>query len=65
MSFEFTVVFFKKCLINADIRSFGNISVLSDRLIIRETTETMTSTQYGRSLEGTGSSDPVLSKLLL
>ena len=29
--------------------------MLSDRLIIRETTGTMISTQYGRSLDGTGS----------
>ena len=40
---------------NADLRSFGNIPVLSDKLIIRETTGTMTSTQYGKSLDGTGS----------
>ena len=29
--------------------------VLSDRLIIHETTETMTSTQYGKSLDETES----------
>ena len=29
--------------------------MLNERLIIRETTGTMTSTQYGRSLDGTGS----------
>ena len=55
MSFESRVVFFKSGLTNADLRSFGNIPVLSDRLIMWVTTETMTSTQYGRSLDGTGS----------
>ena len=54
MSFE-SRVFFKRRLTHADLRSFGNILVLSDRLIIRETTGTMTSTQYGRSLDGTES----------
>ena len=37
------------------LRSFENIPVLSDRLIIRETTGTITSTLYGRSLYETGS----------
>ena len=32
-----------------------NIPVLSDRLIIRETTGIMTLTQYEKSLDGTGS----------
>ena len=54
MLFESRVVFFKRGLTNADLRSFGNIPVLSDRLIIREITGTMTSTQW-RSLDGTGS----------
>ena len=52
MSFEPRVVFFKIGLTNADLSSFGNIPVLSDRLIIRETTGTMTPTKYGRSLDG-------------
>ena len=54
MSFESRVVF-KRGSTNADLRSFENIPVLSDRLIIRETTETMKSTQFGRSLDGTES----------
>ena len=33
----------------------GNIPVLNDKLIIRVITGTMTSTQYGRSLDGMGS----------
>ena len=44
--------FFKSGLTNVDLRSFRNISVLSDRIIIRITTGAMTSTQYGRSLGG-------------
>ena len=52
MSFESKEVFLKRDLTNADLRSFGNIPVLSDRLIMRETTGTMTSTQYGRNLDG-------------
>ena len=55
MSFESRVVFLKKDLKNADLRSFGNIIVLSDRLLIRETTGTITSTQYGSSLDGSRS----------
>ena len=55
MSFESRVVLFKIGLKNADLRSFGNIPVLSDRLVIRETSGTMTSTQSGRSFDGTGS----------
>ena len=47
--------FFKSGLTNADLRSFGNIPVPSDRLIIRVTTGAMTSTQYGRSLDWMGS----------
>ena len=45
MSFESRVVFFKTGLTNTDLRSLGNIPELSDRLIIRITTGTMTSTQ--------------------
>ena len=52
MSFESREVFFKRGLTHADLRSYGNIPVLSNRLIIRETTGTMASTQYGRSLNG-------------
>ena len=52
MSFESRVVFFKRGLINADL-SFGNIPVLSVRLITRETSGTMASTQYGRNLDET------------
>jgi hypothetical protein len=59
MSFESRVGFFKSGLTNADLRSFGNIPVLSDRLVIRVTTGTITSTQYGRSLDGTGSARQV------
>ena len=55
MSFESRVGFFKSGLTNADLRSFGNIPVLIDRLTIWVTTGTMTSTQYGRSLDVTGS----------
>ena len=55
MSFESRVVFFKRGLTNADLRSFGNVPVLCDRLIIHETTGTMISAQYGRSLDGMGS----------
>ena len=47
--------FFWSGLTNADLRSFRNIPVLSDRLFLRETTGTMTSTQYRRSLDRTGS----------
>ena len=54
MSFE-SRVFFNSGLTNADLRSFGNIPVLSDRLIILVTTGTKTLTQYGRSLDRTGS----------
>ena len=53
MSFESRAVLLKSGLANTDLRSFGNIPVPSDRLIIRVTTETMTSTQYERSLDGT------------
>ena len=59
MSIGSRVGFFKSGLTNADLRSFGNIPVLSDRLTIRVTTGTMTSTQYGRSLDGTGSARQV------
>ena len=55
MSLESKVVFFKRGLTNTDLRSFGNIPVLSERLIVREITGTKTSTQYGSSLDGTGS----------
>ena len=55
MSFEFRVALFESGLTNADLRSFGNIPVLSNRLIIRETTGTMTSKHYERSLNGTES----------
>ena len=44
MSFESKVVFLKRGLTYANLRSLGNIPVLSDRLIIRETTGTMTTT---------------------
>ena len=44
-----------RSLTNADLRSCGNIPVLNDSLIIRETTEIMSSTQCGRSLDGTRS----------
>ena len=54
MSFESRVVF-KSGLTNADLRSFGNTPVLSDRLIIRVTTGTMKSIQCGRSLDEMGS----------
>ena len=47
--------FFKIDVTNADLRSFGNISFLSNRLIICETTGTITSIQYERSLNGTRS----------
>ena len=53
MSFESRVIFLKSSLTNADLRSFGNTPVLSDRLIIHITTGAMTLTQYGRSLDGT------------
>ena len=56
MSFKSRVVFFfKRGVTNADLRSFGKIPVPSDRLIIRETTGTMTSTQYEKSLDRRGS----------
>ena len=41
-------------LTNAELRLFLNIPILSDRLIICVKTGTMTSTQYGRSLDGNG-----------
>ena len=44
MSVESRVVFLKRSLTNADLRSFGNIPVLSNRLVIRETTGTLTLT---------------------
>ena len=47
--------FSKSGLKNADLRSFGNVPVLSDRLLIRVTTGAMTSTQYGRNVDRTGS----------
>ena len=56
MSFDSRIVFFlKKGSTHADLRSSGNLPVLSDRFIISEITRTMTSIQYGRSLDGTGS----------
>ena len=55
MSFVSRVVFSKRGLTNADLRSFGNIPVLSDRLNIRETTGTKTSTQCERSCDETRS----------
>ena len=58
MSFESRVAF-KRSLINADLRSFEDIPVLRDRLMIHETTGTMTSTRYRRSLDGTGSEGQV------
>ena len=38
MTFESSVVFLLKGLTNADLRSSGNIPVLSNKLIKRETT---------------------------
>ena len=52
---EYRVIFLKISLTNAALRSFWNIPVLSNRLVIRETTGTLTLTQYGRSLDRTGS----------
>ena len=55
MSFESRVAFFKIGLTNADLRLFGNIPMLSNRLTIQVITGTVTSKKYGRSLDETES----------